>query len=198
MRINSLQEKSEKTGTILGSWQRIEAWLDINAKSVARSLRQGAKPQKIKELEDRLGVILPNDFKESCLLHDGQKDEADLIPDGYGTFYLLPLSQIPQEWKMMNDLARRGEFRDFRSSPDQGVADGWWNSGWIPFASNGGGDYYCIDLAPTISKLVGQVIKILHDQGHRKVLAPSYHLWLQQLADALEHGDLFDFLEFLE
>jgi cell wall assembly regulator SMI1 len=76
---------------VSSSWQRIEAWLAQHAPDHAQSLAKGASPDQIQKLEALLGVSLPAPYKESCAIHDGQKEDCDLIPDGYGTFYLLRL-----------------------------------------------------------------------------------------------------------
>jgi|WetSurMetagenome_2_1015567.scaffolds.fasta_scaffold07334_5 cell wall assembly regulator SMI1 len=187
--------KTQKPGAIVQSWQRIETWLAANAKGVAKTLRKGAGEADLARLEERLGVTLPVDFKESCAIHDGQKSEADLIPVGYGTYFLLPLSKIPGEQKLWNSLLKGGEFEGAQGEPDEGVAAAWWHPGWVPFAANGGGDNLCLDLAPTPQGTVGQVIKVEHDNPERNLLAPSFAAWLQELAASLENGDLLDFLE---
>jgi cell wall assembly regulator SMI1 len=187
--------KTQSTDSIVRSWQRIDAWLAANAKGVAKTLRKGAGEADVARLEERLGLTLPMDFKESCALHDGQKSDADLIPVGYGTYFLLPLSKIPGEQKLWNSLLKSGEFKGLQGEPDEGVASDWWHPKWIPFASNGAGDNLCLDLAPTSPGNVGQVIKVEHDDATRPLLARSFAEWLQGLATSLENGDLLDFLE---
>jgi len=63
-----------------------------------------------------------------------------------------------------------------------------WNRNWIPFASNGGGDFYCIDLAPTETGVKGQIITMKHETGQHKRLAASLRDWLDMLAHDLEAG----------
>jgi cell wall assembly regulator SMI1 len=189
------QPKTTPTSSIKESWQRIEHWLGEHAPAQARSLAKGATADQLRKLEAQLGVRLPEDFKESCLIHDGQKEECDLIPDGFGTYYLLRLKEIPKEWNLWNQLNDAGEFKDQAAEPDPGVADAWWQRGWMPFASNGGGDHFCLDFAPAKGGKVGQVIKMQHDDARRELVAPSFAAWLGQLADALERGELNDFLE---
>jgi len=190
-----MTQTQKRPDSIVRSWQRIEAWLAAHARAIAKSLRKGATTTEVARLEERLGVTLPKDFQESCVLHDGQKGEADLIPIGYGTYFLLPLRKIPGEQKIWHDVLKSGDFLGLQGQPDEGVASDWWNPGWIPFASNGAGDNLCLDMAPTSKGTSGQVIKVEHDKAERTLLARSFGEWLQGLAASLENGDLLDFLE---
>lgn len=181
--------------TVAETWKRIDEWLAQHAPEQAASLAKGAKADQIKQLERQLNMKLPQEFVESYAIHDGQKEDCDLIPDDFGTFYLLRLKDIPKQWKVWNQLNDNGEFAENTATPDKGVAADWWNRGWIPFASDGGGDHLCIDLAPAKGGKVGQVIQMCHDQSDRKLIAPSFAAWLIQLAESLERGDLDLFLE---
>jgi cell wall assembly regulator SMI1 len=194
-RSSKARTRTKQTPTVKASWKRIEKWLRENAPSQAKSLGKGATSAQVNRLESRLGVSLPAQFIESYSHHDGQKGDCDFIPDGYGTFYLLTLRDIPREWRLWNELTDSGEFDHQEATPDEGVAEDWWNRGWIPFASNGGGDHLCIDLAPAKGGKVGQVIKMQHDDSDRKLLAPSFAAWLNHLAEALKNGELDLFLE---
>lgn len=190
-----MSKAQKRPDSIVRSWQRIDSWLAANARAVAKSLRKGATTTDVARLEERLGVTLPEDFKESCAIHDGQKGETDLIPIDYGTYFLLPLSKIPGEQKIWHDVLKSGDFQGLQGEPEEGVSSDWWNPGWIPFASNGAGDNLCLDLAPTLKGTTGQVIKVEHDNAARNLLARSFGEWLQGLAASLENGDLLPFLE---
>jgi cell wall assembly regulator SMI1 len=70
------------------------------------------------------------------------------------------------------------------------VRKAWWHRGWVPFASNGGGDYWCIDLDPARGGTAGQVIAYSHESGERGLQSPSLRRWLFDLAGELESGGL--------
>jgi cell wall assembly regulator SMI1 len=188
-------QKSQQLVSIKESWQRIERWLGDHAKSLAKSLSKGASAEQVQELEAHIGATLPAEFKQSLAIHDGQKEDCDFIPDdGIGSFYMLRIKDIPKEWKQWNKLLAMGEFKNAKATPDKGVANSWWNNAWIPFASNGG-DFLCIDLAPTEAGIVGQIIKIRHDNPARKVMAASFGVWLEQLAETIENGGIDYFFD---
>lgn len=50
------------------------------------------------------------------------------------------------------------------------------------------GNHHCLDLDPTPSGKVGQIITMWHDEVEREVGANSFREWLEKLADELESG----------
>jgi cell wall assembly regulator SMI1 len=178
------------------SWARIEAWLGQNAPALRKSLRPPAREGAREKLQAKLGMTLPADFAESIQVHDGQKADADgglfpLADDVLGdmpSFRLLTLAEIGREWAMMKGLHDLGEFDGRKARPGRGVGGGWWNPGWVPIADNGGGDYFCLDLAPGKGGAVGQVIVFFHDMDDRPRMARSYAAWLEKLAKGFAAG----------
>lgn len=190
------KKKLAQSVSVKDTWQRIERWLGEHAKPLAKSLSKGATADQLQKLEASLGANLPAEFKQSLSIHDAQKDDCDFIPDdGIGAFYMLRSKDIPREWKQWNALLAMGEFENAKATPEKGIAAGWWNSGWIPFASNGGGDYLCIDLAPAKGGTVGQIIRVRHDDPVRDLMAISFGVWLQGLAETIENGGIDYFFE---
>jgi cell wall assembly regulator SMI1 len=47
-----------------------------------------------------------------------------------------------------------------------------------------------LDLDPASGGAIGQIITMWHDDAERKVLAPSFQVWLHQVASSLQSGDL--------
>jgi len=182
--------------TVNDSWARIEAWLAANARSIHKSLRPAAKDGALEKLHAKLGVPLPADFAESVRLHDGQKEDAEhgLFPvsdDILGAMpscRLLALTEIAREWATMKEMYDDGEFAGRETEPAKGVRDDWWNPAWVPIADNGGGDFFCLDLAPGKGGTAGQVIVFFHDMTDRPRLAKSYAAWLETLAKGFESG----------
>jgi cell wall assembly regulator SMI1 len=170
-------------------WKRIDKALRTKAPGLTRSLKRGATDKRIRELEARCGVTLPEDFKASLRVHDGQAGDGEtLIPSVFTDeeYELLPLQEIASEWDSWKSLVDAGEFAAVASAPDEGIRSDWWHPGWIPFASNGRGDSLCIDLAPTAAGVAGQVISMNHETAQRLHLAPSFAQFLHQLAEQLE------------
>ena len=186
----SNKKKRTKTSTIKKSWERIESALDKHP-AIKKSLKKGATEKAISKVEKQVNVKLPADVQTSLKTHDGQKDSASLYMDSdNGEFYLMPATEIASEWKMWQKLVKYGEFDDQTSCPDKGVSDEWYNLGWIPLLSNGGGDSICVDLAPAKGGKKGQVILMNHESSARKLLAGSFKEFLSHIADEIEDGSL--------
>ena len=178
---------------VSNSWSRIEAWLNSNAPDAAEQLQPGASDDDIASLEAAIGTVLPDDLKESLRIHNGG-DESGVFPtsdpSGLDTMGFSPLSaeQIASEWKTWKELIDAREFEGSTTNPADGIASDWWSNSWIPIAGNGGGDFQCVDLAPTASGTVGQIIGAWHDDDERHLIASSLADYLQRIADGLENG----------
>jgi len=181
---------------VVAAWGVIEEWLAADAPSIRKSLRPPGDDARVEKLQKKLKLPLPPDFIASVRVHDGQKSDAEhgpfpAPPDELGSvpsYRLLPLTDSGREWAMMKKLRDQGEFDGRQAKPGRGVRRGWWDAGWVPIADDGGGDYFCLDLAPGKGGTAGQVIVFLHDMDERPLVAKSYAAWLGRLAKGLASG----------
>jgi cell wall assembly regulator SMI1 len=172
-------------GTVAESWKLIKKWLKENAPGW-KALQRGAAATKIADAEEQLGLRFPEELRESYALHNGG---GQIFPNLLDiSFYLMPLAEVVQDWKSQKQLLEGGDFDHGRARSARGIRKEWWNTGWVPFASNGGGDLFCIDLAPAPGGAVGQVISHNHETGEHGLLAPSLRSWLHELAYNLRDG----------
>lgn len=169
--------------SVLHSWNRIHAWLALNAPQVLASLSSGATEAQIAALEARIGARLPDDARLSFAIHDGSGGKG--LIDGNE---LLSLEHAAGEWEFWVDFVQSGQAGDFQAEPGAGVRGGWFREGWIPLSYDGAGDHACLDLDPDEGGWRGQIIEFWHDANDRKVVAPSFEAWLSQFADDLERG----------
>ncbi len=168
-------------------WERIEAWLAVNAPAVAAGLNPPASPEAVAETERFLDVQFPDDLRASYLRHDGQQPNSPWMLEGWEW---LSLDRIRDEWKVWKDLLDGGDFAGIENSADgRGVQKDWWNPAWIPLTYSGSGDHHCLDLAPGRRGLSGQIIEMWHDEGSRPVIAHSFREWLTDFAGRLEAGE---------
>ncbi len=75
---------------------------------------------------------------------------------------------------------------------DPPVAREYWRRGWFPFAIDGGGNAYAVDLSPVPGGTYGQIILTGSDEDERRVLAPSLTAFLIEAAKCdpvWEEGD---------
>jgi cell wall assembly regulator SMI1 len=102
---------------------------------------------------------------------------------------LLSLEQVVRSWRMWRSLLDGGEFEDRQpEAVDPGIRGDWWNVGWIPFTSDGGGDHDCADLAPAPGNRLGQIITMNHENGEHRLVGPSFRHCLYRFANDLEDG----------
>ena len=176
------------------SWNRIAAWLRSNAPQTLACLQPPATVEQLEAAARQLALPFPDDFWDLYETTNGSDSEGKsfgIFPslDEWGmAFSPLALDQIIRESKIQKELLEMGDFADLVAEASEGVANDWWNMGWIPFADNGSGDYYCVDMAPTSGGTVGQVISHSHESGERRKLANSLAEYLGDLADSLESG----------
>ena len=176
------------------SWVRIVSWLRSNAPSELENLGRPATLDELEAAALQLGLPLPRDFKDFLQIVNGTRPEgasSAIFAAGNEwdmAFSPLSLAEIVDAWSMQKDLLEMGDFAGLEATASEGVAGDWWNAGWIPFAGNGGGDYYCLDTAPADGGTVGQVISHSHESGERAKLANSLAEYLDELAVALEAG----------
>ena len=84
------------------SWRRVEAWLGEHLPAVRASLRPGVSKRDLNKFEKALGRALPEDVRESWLIHDGQGQPPDEfyatakgpIPKSLGLVYGLDLNPL--------------------------------------------------------------------------------------------------------
>lgn len=179
-------KKSDATSlSIADAWAAFESWLSQHWPDGLKDLCPPATDEEIRNLETRLGVSLPSDFLEFLKIHNGQKGSAGGLFDNSE---FLSTTAIIEQWKVWKDLLDSGDFNGYKSEPEAGVRDDWWNSKWIPFTHNGSGDHYCLDLAPSAVGQEGQIITMWHDMGTRAVEASSFKLWFAMYVDAVKAG----------
>lgn len=177
------------TLTVRDNWNRIKAWIQLNAPEMTVSFPDGVKISDIKRIEEMWGRTFPMGFRESLRI----QCRASLIPSpkrnaasGFDCVYSLldPMAGY-NNWKMLTRLYDSGDRDDSheRVKPGRGVVKQWWSPGWFPFAENGAGDYYCLDLGPTFPGKRGQVIHFSHESENRPVISDSFHDFLAKLAD---------------
>lgn len=157
------------------TWKKFEEWLAQHWPEGLVRLNPPATDGQIAELERRLETQLPLDFVACLKIHNGQNGFSSLF-DG---MEFLSCDEIYSQWFVWKGLFDSGDFKDLCSEPDKGIKNDWWSPKWIPFTHNGGGDHLCLDLDPTASGSVGQVISMWHDMEARELKATSFGEYFQ-------------------
>ncbi len=168
-------------------WQELEQWILVNAPELHETLQPGASDQEIVQLEQQLGVTLPEDYKTFLQICDGQSDESEA---GFYGGELLSVQSVESKWDRRKKQLDSNAFEGISSEPDQGIRADWWNPHWIPFTYDEGGNHLCLDLEPADGGTNGQVITWWHDTSDREVRFPSFTVWLERVLNGVETGEI--------
>lgn len=180
-------------------WRRVETWMSQYALFTWQELPSGISEEEIRQAEEALGMPLPQDFKTSYRIHNGQF-RVTLVT----TMDILPLQKVIENWELLKSLLEEGDFDDaepyyffdpiciqsnWQTGPIQPV---WWHAQWIPFGMDGAGNLSCLDLAPDSGGSVGQIIDWDHECGPSRTLFSSFQQLLSTFAEQVEAGYYID------
>lgn len=98
VQMQSFQDGLPPAPPVAHSWRRIDAWADENYPELFDQLCEGATNNDLNELEHQLDTSLPQDVRDSLMVHDGQ--ERGGMPTGIiFSSMLLDCEEIVQEWE---------------------------------------------------------------------------------------------------
>lgn len=127
-------------------WADLEKWFSANkATATMDALRKGASDEDIAALEEAFGAPVPKDLVESLKIHNGRAS--------IDRYALIPVKAIIGE---LEDPPTRKPAAPDREKKVKPIA---WSKGWIPFAQDGGGNAFCVDMDPGEKGKRGQVIR---------------------------------------
>lgn len=175
-----------------------EAWLRFltsHGFAAEAHLNPPATENAIAAVEAEIGFRLPEDLRTLYLLADGQapvSEKTDPAPGAivtplFGEYDFVPLSRALDDyraWDTVIDGWGDDDPNEFITLPegDPPVAREYWRRGWFPFAIDGGGNAYAVDLSPVAGGTLGQIILIGSDEEERRVLAPSLTAFVAEAA----------------
>jgi cell wall assembly regulator SMI1 len=176
---------------MLSYWIRFKDWLQKNAPHLILAINEGATQKDIETLETVVGKKLPDEFVDFYKIHNGQNEQQ--FREGLiNSEELLSINEIIGQWECWKELLDNGdlEYEGLipTSEPEKGIKNDWWNPLWIPFTHDGSGNHICIDLDPASGGTFGQVIRMWHDSGYRKLYASSFTEYISNYISGLETG----------
>jgi cell wall assembly regulator SMI1 len=154
---------------------RLDKWLRVNRPDYYPDLQPGVTATEISKFEKQFALQVPQLFKELYMWRNGQASIFSTSLQFNRTFMSIELINGSRD--VLNRLLDLGEFEQ-----------NWWHREWIPFLSNGGGDYLCIDLAGVFTGTEGQIITFWHDWESRNIEYPSLEKWLEVFVGSLEEN----------
>jgi cell wall assembly regulator SMI1 len=102
----------------------------------------------------------------------------------FGGYEFVPLAKALRDYRVWEGVLEDWSAGDDPNAfitlraGDPPVAREYWRRGWFPFAIDGGGNAYAVDLSPVEGGTWGQIIVIGGDEDERRVLAPGLTAFL--------------------
>lgn len=142
----------------------------INLSDLPPGVKRGPKLKAdvAKTNEQKAGLTMPKELDEMLVQSNGFSIKTEK-----GKITFLPHSKILGLWAGNNKTYTDGDKDDQAAKPDKGVAQKWWDKGWVPFAKINGADLYCIDTAPGPGGKRGQIILFRKGKPARQMIAAS-------------------------
>jgi cell wall assembly regulator SMI1 len=160
-------------------WQRYFNWT-YRKHSGTYHKAKGTTLKRLDALEEKMGLRLPDDLRESYKAQDGMPDPAGLPSIGW----IMGIGGVETRWDMYGDWQGRigwGLGLDYQpGSIDGPIKPVWWNPLRIPVSTDWAGNGLMIDLDPAWGGTRGQVIHFSHEFGPTWVYAKSWAEFLRR------------------
>lgn len=156
---------------------KLDQWLKINRPVYYASLKPGVSETDLAAFESKFSLKLPMAFRGLYQWRDGQ-DPA--------SFESLQSNRM---WMTLADIAEVKDLMDGMIGYDF-EDPRYWRRGWVPFLSNGGGSYLCLDLAAEDGGRPGQILEFWKTDEDRPIEWPDMQAWLVDLVGSMEDGSL--------
>ncbi|NMV40545.1 SMI1/KNR4 family protein [Ralstonia insidiosa] len=166
-------------------WNRIEQSLSRLGCLEHVRLQPGASLEQLTELEQHLGVQLPEGLKAFLSIHDGQDGSVGLV----GGELLLSVENIRREWdtwRSLDEDAMNADSADFMASQPEGfIKPMYTNRLWIPLTKDWGGNHIGLDCDPDTKGSIGQVIRFGRDEDTKRLVADNFDHFVSLMVSAV-------------
>lgn len=171
---------------------KLKQWLTENLPEVVEDLNAPATEENIKKIENHTGIVLPAEFKNLYLEHNGQRDSGNATGAFYGLIF-LSLDRVHNELKIWAEIVDSGMNEEMpevgKSHVPEMIKEDYANKLWIPFAYDWGGNFLGLDFDPGERGTIGQVINFGRDEDEKYVLASSFSEFVDWYIVELESGN---------
>jgi cell wall assembly regulator SMI1 len=170
------------------SWSRIVAWSSANMPSGTFRPMPGATERQIADLEELVGIQLPEDVRESYRIHNGTDEtvfpcywgDGHLLPHEYGELVSLEFMEIMYKYHC--------EFEKANTWPEiitPEIKPVFWSSRRLVLTNDASDSGLRVDLDPAEAGKIGQIIRHDRSFGPVKVIAPSWAELLQRISPTM-------------
>lgn len=152
----------------------IHRWTNEHYEDANNNLNPETDPKLFSVIEELIEEKLPEDFTTLYTKYNGE------IGEDHGVVFrleLLSLESIVRELKYAKSYPL-GELEDVVSYPEKAVKLGYYHYKWLPFLTDGCGNYISVDFDPNTNEKKGQVIIHGADERVLPVIADSLSSFL--------------------
>jgi cell wall assembly regulator SMI1 len=157
--------------------ERMDAWLAANRADYHAALQPGVRDAGLDAFEAKFSLKLPEAFRALYRWRNGQPNRRSESLQENRMFSAL--EDIADTKEMLDDMIGT-DFEDPST----------WRRGWVPFLSNGGGSYLCVDIDAEGGGQPGQLIAFWKGDEDRPVEHASVEAWLADLVASMDAGTL--------
>ena len=164
------------------SWNTYKELLFEKMPHLSETLNEGVSAKDLKSAESQMGLTFPEYLKELYLTNNGDDNEA--ICGMIMGLHFLSLESLLNEWRGLKKIADDPKLNNngsFSSYPMASIKRCYADAKWIPFCTDGGGNFIGIDLAPGPNGKAGQIINFGRDEGNKAVLAKDLNAFFERL-----------------
>ncbi|RTQ32158.1 benzoate transporter [Variovorax gossypii] len=154
---------------------RMDAWLAVRRPDYHALLQPGVDDGALDAFEAKFSLKLPEAFRALYRWRNGQPNSS--FDSLQGNRMFSALEDIADTKEMLDDMIGF-DFEDPAT----------WRRGWVPFLSNGGGSYLCVDIDAEGGGLPGQLVGFWKADEDRPVEHASVEAWLAELVASMEAG----------
>lgn len=185
------------------SWQRIKAWFAEHNPPAVDTLNGPASVDEIAVLESDLGLALPEDFKASLKIHDGNDGQVEnrILPGGFSLFPAAVIAGDQREMDLLEPHPTTDE-PHFRPDVWRRRVESGQTTIFGPVKPFVGGPHrvpimgedtmrLMLDFDPAPGGNPGQVIFVDFECDDYRVAAGSFGEFLANYADELESGHFY-------
>lgn len=163
------------------------SYLPVDAEEIKRSLAAPATEADLVQIHLAAKRPLPPSLVELYRYCDGEllRDDDREIGVFFDSLF-IGSKQAVKEIAMLRWTAAFWQDSmcelDLQSDPPGAVQRQVYADGWFPFASDSGGNYFAVDMAPDINGTAGQIISFGRDERINCQLAPDMQTFLEFVA----------------
>ena len=165
-------------------WEAYKVQVKLKLPEADFKFNPPANLKEVSQWEQVLKQSLPTELLELYKIGNGQAEDGQSIIKG---FTMMKIVNAARQWQLVENKIAKIKIPDEVKGP---VKQEIWNNKWIPFASDPGGNFLCIDLDPDTGGHGGQIVAIYFEAGIREVVAPSVKEYFSQSEAGLKSGEL--------